>query len=748
MSDIRQLRIEVGAALNSSLSNVLRTVTQLQKEAAKEQAAAQKKAIKEVESAQKKAAKDAADAIKRGVSDQQKALKQLDAWQKKASQDQINDAKKKAAEMKRLEDDVAKTVRKNLAEKRRLEKQAMAEVERDLREHNRRQNQQQQSSSGGGGGNGGRIGGRSFTNRIVTSLATRAAAAGLSMPGRVLGGMLHGFGVDMSPQEMLASAVDRQRVATSISNQAWIPKEGAPEGAQQKVDPNLILRKTTDVGIATGTDTSDLLAGVEKYVSHTGDLKTILDTMEDLARVSKANGANFQDMAQAASEISNEMGDIPNKGKAIGQVLRALAGQGQMTAIELRDQAKNVAMLTAQSNFFKIDPMSSATLKKAGVDDEVGQRMAVVSGLAQMARGKGGRVTAKTAMQSAMAFMRDLANPNEVKRMAAAGIDVYADSSHTKVRDPLQVMLEAFRVGRSKGGVNRDVINKLFPNQQSRAVANAFSQDYNDAYEKSARSGVTDELKRHQAAAEAVTAQFQKLLAVVQSNEQVDIAFAASMQTADSKVKVLNNQLGKATNEIMLQLLPALIMLAPYLVQFAAGLSELLAKITGNVAEDPNVMNAENKATAVTKALKATQATGIRDNDLGNKGIEARMELEKALETKRAEIMKFGETEDALIGGKRLGDMDRDELKQRMKGTEINGGDTDSRQYKLYKKRLEQLDSYDRMQKELEDLRKAVGDNFSKALRDKPLEVVVVNKTPPGANPATAGVADPNSSHE
>lgn len=749
---VRRLRIEVGAAMDSTIASVLRSVTQMQKQAAKEQAqaakqaaSAVKQAAKESAAAQKQAAKEVRDEIKKNAAAALQTQKTLDAYQKRAAKDQVSEAKRKASEMKKLEDDVAATVKRNLAEKTRLYKQGMAEVERDLRRHNAERRREEASASGGGGGSGGGgIGRRSLASRVGTALATRAAAAAISMPGRALGGLMRGFGVEMSATDMLQGAVDRQRAATSISNQAWIPHEGAPAGADQKVDPNLILQKATDVGIKTGTDTSDLLAGLDKYVAHTGDLKTGLETMEELARVSKANGANFQDMAQAASEISNEMGDIPNKGKAIGQVLRALAGQGQMTAIELKDQAKNVAMLTSQSNFFKIDPMSSATLNKAGVTDEVGQRMAVVSGLAQMARSKGGRVTAKTAMQSAMAFMRDLANPNEVKRMHAAGLNVYADEGHTKVRDPLQMLLESFRVGRRKGGISRDVINNLFPNQQSRAVTNAFSQDYNDAYEKAAREGVTDELKRHQYAAEQVTAGFQKLLAVVQSNEQVDIAFAASMQTADSRVKVLNNQLGKATNEIMLQLLPALIMLAPYLVSLATGISEVLSTITGSASSNPEIANAEGKATAVTKALRATQATGVRDNDLGSKGIEARMSLEKAIEEQKKDMDKFGDQDfdNALFGGgnHKLKNVSREELER------TANFEGDSKTKRMAKERLKQLDTADRLQKELGELRGAIGDNFSKALHDKPIEVIIKNQPLPGANPKSNGQASVDSS--
>lgn len=726
----RELRLKIGAAIDASFTTVLANV------------------VEQVKRARKQIRNEVSTGLRLQVASEKAAAAETVAVQKSV----VKTAKQQADEMAK---DVAKAARERV----RAEKQAMKEVERDLQQHNRnraaaerenlrifRQTQQEMERNRAGQA-------RDLSRRDAMIMRAGGAAIGAGM--RFASSALHGMGVQTGFQQNLSEAVDRQRLAVSISNQAWIPN-GGPAGSSQKVDPKTILSQTQNAAIATGMDTNDMLQGVEKYVSHTGDLQTILHNMQDLAKLSKANGASFMDMATAASEISNEMGDIPNKGKAVFDVMRALAGQGQVTAIELRDQAKSVAMIAAQANFYKIDPRLAETLKKSGVESDTGQRIAVLGGLAQMARSKGGRVTARMAMQSSMAFMRDLANPTEIKRFQEQGLGVYADKGHTTLRDPVQMLMEAFKVARSDGGVNRDVLNRIFTNQQSRAVTNAFAQSYNEEYRKAAEAGITDETLRHKRAMEATVEVFEKLLGTAQSLDENEERFQATLKTADSQAKILNNQIGKVADEIATALLPAVQALVPAMQSFA----KFLSFATGKTEDDQVKAGVEGltQAPKVIDDLKFGMENGMVEEKTIDEAKLRRDQLRAEIARREIDMeSKYGN--ENVSKSKVMFDAESRNETPALRATnaylaEVAAADgrssdtakqllQDKQDLAAYKSKLEELLT------QMNDMDRRQKDGTIKVISDQPLKVEIVGDktaTPAGASPATSGVANPNSS--
>jgi hypothetical protein len=509
-------------------------------------------------------------------------------------------------------------------------------------------------------------------------------------------------------------------------------------------------------------ETNDLLQGIEKYVSHTGDLQTILANMEDMAKMAKANGSSFNDMAIAASELANEMGDIPNKGKAVFDTMRALAGQGQVTAIEIRDQAKSAAMIAAQANFYKIDPRHKETLENAGVKDEVGQRIAVLGGLAQMARGKGGRVTARMAMQSSMAFMRDLANPTEIKRFEGHGLDVYTDKSKSMLRDPVQMLMEAFKKAQSDGhdgGLNRNVLNNIFTNQQSRAVTNAFAQTYNEEYKKAAAEGVIDSTKRHQRAMDKTVESFEKLLGTTQSVNQINESFSKALNTTESQAKIMNNEIGKATDELAKAFLPALKAMTPAIVFAIGAISKFAEKMLGTTQEKDDTKRTELGLRGVNTL--STLKSGLRQGTLTQEEIleaqERKKEIEAELEARRKKITEDKGQRFISIKGK-WNEAMRTESEADASDAFLNEaaqqeGSAGAAAQRVIQDRRAMASLEDTLQQIVAGLataRSRESEGTFKVTADKPIEVHIVqdSSAKPGAEPVTKGVANPNSTHE
>lgn len=744
MSD-RELRLRIGAAIDSSFTQVMGTVVDAAKRARKQIAAEMKAGAKEGAKAEVEAGKEGERAIKAKVQVAKTAKQQADA----------------------MAADVLRVAKKNAAENVAIQKSAMSEVERDLRAHNRLRKQLAADAAKAEGAlqKKGNPGGLSRGGAVFM----RAGAAAVGMGMRMGSSILHGMGIDPSINGQLAGSRHRQSLAIDVASQGYIGSGKGPEGSQTYTNPEDIMASARAAGSATGTKTEDMLEGLNKFVKMTGDLKTARDSMAEIGKIAKANGADFGEMMEASANISIAMGDIANKGPNIAAVMRTLAGQGHLGAVSIADQARQIGKITAQANFYKIDPRSANTLHGAGVDDPTGQRIAVLGALQQWSRAKGGRVTAAQASQSAMKFIADLANPTEVKRMAGHGINVWADAGKTQVRDPLQMFLEVARKAQSVGGLNKSVLNDVFTNKQSRATAEAMTQDYNAKYREAAEMGITDETLRHKHAAEGLTEVFQNYLRVTQGNAEVSMKFGKAMEGAESQANIMNNALGKASDEMMSALLPAVQALAPVFVALATTGADALSRILGiDNSEQAKAGKLGSRGSASIGALSAAiddatkpdhitmSPSGQQTGWVTSKGTlnakdesEAKAlvsELKKAIAQKQAVVAAGGETGAGMLGmGKSFKNMTDKELRD-----EANNplGDVMARNYMKDKAQLDTLNAtLEKLSTALDkvDVLRGAG----KIDTAQPMPVVIhgdLTSRPPGAKPHTSGTSEPNAS--
>lgn len=737
----RELRIKVGAAIDSSFQSVMREVVDATKRARKqivsemrgsanESARAHKDGAKETEkvfldtakvakSVAGQMKKDAAQAAKERVKEEKSAFKEVERDLKAHNRNMNAEIKRGIAE--------ERSAQRAANRERIAAAKDWARQEKDLnREMNAHVSQARRLNRQGGGGRGQ----DDFWHLSRGgALALRTTGAVVGGAARLAGSALRGMGVDTSLQSQLAGSVDREDLAMKLANTAWISSGKGPAGSQERTDPKSILGGATSAGIATGTDTEDVLKGLDKFVAMTGDLQTAQSVMEEIGKTAKANGAEFHDMMEASAAVSNAMGDMTNKGPAITAVMRAMAGQGQLSAIEIKDLAKNMGYLTAQANNFKIDPMTAKVLTDVGITNDTTQRVAVAGALAQYARQKGGRISAKQATRSAMTFLGDLANPHEVKRMLGAGINPYADAGHTQVRDPLQMILEIFRHGRTKGGVSLDAINNLIPNQQSRAVVNSIGQDYNAAYKKAAAGGIMNEDARHHAATKAVIESFEGILKTTQSLNEVDMKFTETMKDAKSQSIVLNNEFGKLTDQLRDSLTPALGSLVtvvremnPYM-QAALNFYKKMAGISDSDS-DAQTGDVEAKGLLARRALNK----GIAAGHVPGEAYDQANVAEDAL---KAEIKRTKTRLDSKVDVDKKMSLATIGLHDTTKGVrsleieKLNGN---------LKELTEQLGK-------LQVAQEQAGTTNRNAVNDEIQKVELVNLPHPGAKPATRGLS-------
>lgn len=759
----RELRLRVGAALDASFNSVMATVVENAKRArkqiagemrgaARESAQGQKEANKEVETSIKstaKTAKQEADkmskdvlrsaraAAREKVSIEKAAVKETNAFYKQMATDNINRANAELAHRKKVAADYMRMLK------------AQGAQERYLKNLHGSENKPSGLSRGG-------------------ALFARAGASMIGSTMQMASSAMHGMGIDTGITSTLHGSVHRQAQAIDLSSQGYIGSGKGPHGSNKYTDPNELLAEAYKVGSETGTKAEDILGGGNKFVKMTGDLETARSIMKEIGIISKANAADFTEMMEASANISIAMGEVPNKAEALSAIMRTLAGQGHLGAVSLSDQAKQIGKLTAQANFFKIDPMTAATLSKAGVNDEVAQRVAVMGAMQQWTRAKGGRVSANQASQSSMAFMRDLANPTEIKRMHEQGIQVYADAGHTKVRDPLQIMLEVFRSKKAHqvGGVNRDVINRVFTNQQSRATANAMSMTYNEKYKEAVEKGITDETKRHQYALEEFTGVFQNFMAVTQNSQEVMLKFNKGMEGAESQANIMNNKFGAVSDELMHVLLPAIKEFTAALVPAAQGIVNFLGEAMGTKPskEVTDVLGVSlrgtNALSTISHTVNDAQRPGRKVWDFINQDWMEEKTTGKISTSEEKEARDTAKLLEAEIAKKRkamhdrntgpsswmLGDNSKvsDEKLEWMAGH----GNQAAQQELEDRKQVEQLrDTLDKLKTNLDkfDVLRGAGKIEYTASNPMPVAIVKDHTDVPTVQPHTDGVEDPNS---
>lgn len=430
-----------------------------------------------------------------------------------------------------------------------------------------------------GGGGGGAIG---IGRRAAISVG-RGAAIGYGLSGRAIASSVglaeeiaQGMGIDLSVASHMANAQETQRRVAEVVNAGYIPGAAGAQGQlQNRGEVQADIFKAADAGAFSH---NDVAGGLQKFVGLTGDLETGRKSLEAMARLSRATGTNFEDMEMAAGEVSNHLENVPDKAAAIEQVMRIVAGQGKLGAVEIRDMAHQMAKIASQAGKFE-----GGTAKNIG---DLGI-------LAQESKLRGGSASAVQAATAVVSFASDITKGTTLKHWAGAHLSPFTDSSKTTLRSPEELIMEALKY--SKGDLTK--LGNLFPNKQSMRAVAGFAAVYRDHH--------GDEKSK----LEAVTAEFDHLRAAQLTAEEVQRAYTEAVHTGESAAQLANNKLDEMASSIQAALIPALAGFAPALeaiiplfTELTGSLAALIKMVTGAASKE-----AEDKAGALKGKLGADE---------------------------------------------------------------------------------------------------------------------------------------------
>lgn len=555
MSDIR---IRVGAALDASVQKSFTTLGEAAKRAARDSEKEWRKTERELEQqaksllkAREKAERDAEKIVKQADREKIKSSQQTAREGKKAADQLARDEQRSAQERMRTFKELVREVERDARQRVQLEKQANREIERDQARSARAREREESKAArekakkpGFWGVRGGRIGiGRRAALGVSGGVAAMYGYGGaaLSAAGSMLGVNTDFAGMAHQGIENRAEAQQIVNAAPSTTGMSVQARQSLAAGVQQQAQ---------QVANDTASDTHDVLDAMRKFVALTGDLETARSTIGDIAKLSRATGSSLEDMSAASAEVANHLGDVPDRAGATLAVMRAIAGQGKLGALEIRDMAVQMAKLASQAPSFEGD--TSKTI-------------AILGAMAQESKLRGGSTSAAMAGTSVSSFASDISKGTTVKHWTAMGLNAFTDSSHTKLRSPEEIILEALK----KTNGDQVKLGQLFPNKMGFRAVKGFASIYSEA-------------GGGQAGLKAVDEEFGRLSSAAMTQEEVTRAFNAQMATSESQVQLFNNHMQQLSQELSEAAIPALAGLAPLLLSATTGLSEWVSELTGS----------------------------------------------------------------------------------------------------------------------------------------------------------------------
>jgi hypothetical protein len=400
---------------------------------------------------------------------------------------------------------------------------------------------------------------RELGSRSVSNMG-QAARFGMGVAGQ----FARGAGITTDINSSVQRNVELERQAIDLSNSGYNPN--APEGsaARKRVDAADIQRDVKAAADANAFSRTEAMGGLQAFVAKTGDLEAGRKVIKDLGALSRATGTDLGDMVDAAGDVANALGEM-GKGEAgakrIGAVMKSIAGQGKMGAVEIKDLATQMAKLGAGSTAFEGD---------------ASENIALMGAFAQLARSKGGATSANIAAGSVSSMVNTLKTPARMKAFKEEGIDV-VNKETGMLRNPQQILMAAL----AKTGGDPERLKKMYANVQGARAIEGSAQTFRAARADVLAKGGTQE-DATAAGLKAVAAEFDELKKVAMGEGEIRESLNRALQSQSAKAQQFNNRMDDVVGNLQAKMAPALERAAPALIKLADIASSWVAKAVDN----------------------------------------------------------------------------------------------------------------------------------------------------------------------
>lgn len=607
-----QLTIRVGAAVDRSLADIFQPAI----DAANKAKVVIERASAANANAQVRAARTAATGGIREAERAAKAVERAKNQEAKAAEKAAKAAENAAAKLAKKEQAEADKVarywerarEKSAMAAARLEAKATRDYEREMEKRKRIQDAFTKKTLE----QNARSQGRALDS--AAGMAGRGVRAAGSFALGIAGDLARGAGVNTDFGQMAAQNFDLLSQAQDIANSGYMAGD-ARNG--MRVSAEDLSNDAFNAGKATGANANDVMSGLGGFVSKTGDLATGREILMDMAKLSRATGTNLSDMMSAAGGVAMAMGDTANKGEKLHSIMNSFAAQGKLGAVEIKDLAVQMDKLSAQAGQFEGD---------------LADNMVMLGALAQSARKGGGGTNATQAATSVAAFTSMLKTPKRAEEFkAATGVDVF--NKKGMLRNPEEIIVEALR---SKG-MDPVAFKKIFQNVQGSRAVEESATIY-----RQAGGGAAGEA--------AVRENFARLKTASIDAAEAAESFNLAMRKPKAQAEVFNETMRQTLMKIQTELAPALVAVAPAIVEAAKSLANLVSWMTGSSEASKQVASAQSSVGSVIDANEAAIKAGVVDKGQTELNFRAMGEADRALAAARAEVEAKKKAEKGSLG--------------------------------------------------------------------------------------------------
>jgi hypothetical protein len=420
--------------------------------------------------------------------------------------------------VRRSEQEMLREHREALRQRRREERETARQIARDTRELDRFSNRTSYHAA------------RFLTPHVpIASVARRA-----------VGGMFAGFGIDTTFAGAGRRNMELEDAAVAFSNQARL--------AGQEVSPAEFEGRVRGVQKRLGLRGDDSAGALLQYQKMTGNAGEAFSLYEGLAERSARSSINFNELGTAAGNISKALGDIPNKGKAVLDVLDTLTVQTTKGAIEMSDLQTQVAKFTAPARL---------------IEGDAGTNTARLAAMAQISRDIGGAASPQQAATAISSLMNTFDKSARVKAFQGAGIEMRGAGG--MLRDPFELVKAA--IVASGGDSNK--LNSFIMDAQAKRAARGFLSEYN-------RAGGGD------AGVKAMDALMERYMTGNISEETKKKNLDQHLGKQSTQAQQFQAAIDEVVKELQGRLMPILKEAQPHIIKFVKGMADLAAWALAN----------------------------------------------------------------------------------------------------------------------------------------------------------------------
>jgi hypothetical protein len=381
---------------------------------------------------------------------------------------------------------------------------------------------------------------RSFARGTMGALGGAAGTiAGIGKAGLALTGISGGAAAGIA----ISTEMRERAKASQLANQAG---NTALKGQ--------LLQDARGVRGFTG---EEALGGMEAFVTKTGDLEMARKIIGDLGTLSLATGANLDDLGETAGQAFNVLRDQIKDPKQqlieLNGIMTALAQQGNMGAVEIKDLARDFGKLGAATRGF--EGGAPALLRTMGA-------------FAQMAVARGGAEGSADASTASARLVGDIVTNK--KKFKKLGVGIKSDVDPTKLRNPLAIMQDVL----AKTGGDVEKTSGLF-GIESAKIFKGLSAVYSEAEKSKKGSGRG-----------AVDAEFKRFAGATLDPKALKDRAASRLSDPDVQfketMKGLNAALAKELLPVAIELGTKLKEATPAIGAFAKKVSEVVMWLAAN----------------------------------------------------------------------------------------------------------------------------------------------------------------------